>query len=318
MGVNIQEKQSLKKILADIFWKEVGKSIRPESLSNKVYHYTSVEGLLGILSDKQVWMTNSQFLNDSTELLYFKTLTSEVKELFKSKLLKEFTKDKVNKDDLLTLFTETFDDAVKNRFDDPESNFEVYVLSLSDNSDSLTLWGNYAKGKGYSLCFDTKLLISKVDEFEGGYLVYNKVIYNKEQQLETLSEALLKTFRILLNIDIEMEKLRGELLAYFNSLIISYSIFFKHHSFEQEDEFRIAFTTYSDEQTSEQVFFRTNDEAIIPYIRINFEDSDLRGIVVGPKNNSDLAEIGIKTFLQKKGFDFDKVSIEKSVIPLRF
>jgi len=25
MGVNIQEKQSLKKILADIFWKEVGK-----------------------------------------------------------------------------------------------------------------------------------------------------------------------------------------------------------------------------------------------------------------------------------------------------
>lgn len=318
MATSTVTKKTLKNILAETFWNEVGKSIRPEELSKEVFHYTSLEGLLCILSTKQVWMTNSNFLNDSKELLHFKSLTCEAKEIFKTKLLEEFTEDEINKDDLFNIFLEAFDDAVKNRFDDPDNDFEVYVLSLSDNNDSLTLWGNYAKGKGYSLSFDTKSLISEVDKFGNGYMVYNKVIYKKEQQLDTLSDALLKTFSILCKIELDAEKLKEELLAYFNSLIISYSIFFKHHSFEQEDEFRIAFTTYSDDQSSDQVFFRTNDEAIIPYIKIEFEDADLKGIVIGPKNNSDIAEIGITTFLKKQGFNLNKVFVEKSVIPLRY
>ena len=144
-------------------------------------------------------------------------------------ITEEFTEEEIKRDDLFNIFIEAFDNAVKKRFDNPNNDFEVYVLSLSDNSDSLTLWGNYAKGKGYSLSFNTKSVISEVDKISKGYMVYNKVIYKKDQQLETLSDALLKTFSILYKIT-DTENLKEELLAYFNSLIISYSIFFKHHS----------------------------------------------------------------------------------------
>ena len=39
-------------------------------LPPRLYHYTSQEGLLGILSSKTLWATRIQYLNDSTEFAY--------------------------------------------------------------------------------------------------------------------------------------------------------------------------------------------------------------------------------------------------------
>jgi len=35
----------------------------------KLYHYTSTEGLLGILRNRQLWASNVLYLNDATELV---------------------------------------------------------------------------------------------------------------------------------------------------------------------------------------------------------------------------------------------------------
>jgi hypothetical protein len=35
-----------------------------------VYHYTNAAGLLGVLSTQQLWMTDTDFLNDAEELAY--------------------------------------------------------------------------------------------------------------------------------------------------------------------------------------------------------------------------------------------------------
>ncbi|WP_339254335.1 hypothetical protein NSQ43_07295 [Sporosarcina sp. FSL W8-0480] len=91
-------------------------------------------------------------------------------------------------------------------------------------------------------------------------------------------------------------------------------LFYAGTFFYHEDEFGIAFTTNGDTE----FYFRTNEEAIIPYIKTNFEDTDLKEVVIGPKNNSDLAKIGIQTYLKKLGYDLSNVSVEKSSIPLRF
>ena len=37
------------------------------NLPEKVYHYTSQKGLIGILREKKIWMTNINYLNDATE-----------------------------------------------------------------------------------------------------------------------------------------------------------------------------------------------------------------------------------------------------------
>ncbi|SOC13456.1 hypothetical protein SAMN05880501_107193 [Ureibacillus xyleni] len=306
--------QNLKMILVNAFWEEMGSIIRSDKLDKKIYHYTSLEGLMGILSSEEVWMTNSDFLNDMSELTYFKTLTKEAKERFETEILFKYKQEEINKNNMLTLFIELFDKAIQNRFDKPTENFEVYVMSLSENDDSLTLWGNYAKGKGYNICFNTQTLISEVDKIGLGYVVYGNVVYERETQLRTLSHSLVRTFDLIINKDVEIGELKKELLSYFNSLIISYSIFFKHASFAPEEEFRMALTT----SENVDVQFRSNGEVIIPYIKLEFDKSDINGIVIGPKNNSDIAENGVKTYLQKLNYSLNETWVKKSEIPLRY
>jgi hypothetical protein len=52
----------------------MGSDISMEILSREptgtLYHYTTQAGLLGILSDKDIWATHTQYLNDASEYRY--------------------------------------------------------------------------------------------------------------------------------------------------------------------------------------------------------------------------------------------------------
>jgi hypothetical protein len=48
-------------ILNDVF------SCKPK---NPLYHYTTQTGLLGIIKDRQIWATHTQYLNDRREFLH--------------------------------------------------------------------------------------------------------------------------------------------------------------------------------------------------------------------------------------------------------
>src|SRR2546423_10494745 len=43
-----------------------------------LYHYTSADGLLGMLQGRQLWATNVRFMNDTSELAYGIRLVREV------------------------------------------------------------------------------------------------------------------------------------------------------------------------------------------------------------------------------------------------
>ena len=38
-------------------------------LPNKLYHYTSIDGLLGIIRNKNIWASDIQYLNDKEEFV---------------------------------------------------------------------------------------------------------------------------------------------------------------------------------------------------------------------------------------------------------
>ena len=42
-----------------------------------LYHYTTQEGLLGIIKDKVIWATHTQYLNDQAEFSYALRLAEE-------------------------------------------------------------------------------------------------------------------------------------------------------------------------------------------------------------------------------------------------
>jgi hypothetical protein len=309
----IRMSSEISELLIKTFWEDIGPLIRPEKINEKVYHYTSLEGIMGILESESMWMTKSDFLNDVTEIVFFKTLKEEAISKLDAHITKTYGEGMFS-DVVYKTFIESFNSAYEMRFEKPVEVFEVYVLSLSENDDSLTLWGNYSKGNGYNISFDTNTLLKEVRELDNFTIVYGKVIYDKTKQINALSESLLNTFDIVKKIDSEPDELNKELLAYFKSLITSYSIFFKHPAFSHEEEFRIALTA----NEKADVSFRSNGEIIIPYIEVEFEKKDVKGIGIGPKNNNDIAENGISTFLDRLGYNVAEIKINKSSVPLRY
>ncbi|EKP6447413.1 hypothetical protein PX975_004589, partial [Escherichia coli] len=97
--------------------------------------------------------------------------------------------------------------------------------------------------------------------------------------------------------------------------ISKYIPFFKHPSFIEENEFRLVFTPRI---LIPDVQFRINNNGVIPYIIIGNKDHrklPIKSITIGPTNDYDFIEAGIKMFLDSKGFS--SVEIKSSSIPFR-
>ncbi|GAF99954.1 unnamed protein product, partial [marine sediment metagenome] len=45
--------------------------------SKIVYHYTSLEGLIGIINSQRIWATDILYLNDASEFKYSKNILYE-------------------------------------------------------------------------------------------------------------------------------------------------------------------------------------------------------------------------------------------------
>jgi len=121
-----------------------------EETDKILYHYTSIEGLLGIIESKSVWATNVLYLNDASELNY-------AVGLFKRQIL-EFKKKSSNARSVENIFFETLIENIVNLI--PSDNFGFYVSSFSEEKDLLSQWRGYCpKGIGFSLGFKFNNLI---------------------------------------------------------------------------------------------------------------------------------------------------------------
>src|SRR5688572_3604625 len=58
-----------------------------EAIESTVFHYTSAEGLMGIISNGTFWLSNAAYLNDPAELSYPVELVNEVLRTHRLELL---------------------------------------------------------------------------------------------------------------------------------------------------------------------------------------------------------------------------------------
>ncbi|MBL4932257.1 DUF2971 domain-containing protein [Clostridium paridis] len=110
---------------------------------SSIYHYTSIEGLKGILDNSSLRFTNGKYLNDSTEFLHGINKIKECAENIKKKQNNIENKNEIDKlfDEKIKLLIEKVIIKSKNTF----------ILSTSLNNDSLMLWSNYSNYSGYSI-----------------------------------------------------------------------------------------------------------------------------------------------------------------------
>ncbi|MGV6980933.1 DUF2971 domain-containing protein [Bacillus pumilus] len=281
---------------ADISKELIDKYLGWQETFPPLYHYTSVYGLEGIIKSKDLWVSHANFLNDKTERKYTESILI--------KLIEEKLRDFPEKDILL--------EGIKRSLN---SDSEVYVLSLSKNKDSNLLWSNYSQDDGYNIKFDFSYLYHLLEDQELGTVFKSKVIYEKEihnAALNELADYYVETFPNIKKIGQEIfTKRTSAMLVTFQLL----AAFFKDECFQQEEEYRIVIFPDSPDQQYE---CRVTNGAFIPYFKMRFNKSNVKGITIGPKNKMDISEEGLKSFLLLNKFDLENIEINRSKIPYRY
>lgn len=275
---------------------------------NMLYHYTGLHSLMGMLETNNLWMSKGNFLNDSSELVYFSAVLEGVIEKMKDR--KESGPGEFFSQQLaasMEYFLQEVD----------ENGFEVYIFSLSNTQDSLALWYNYAGGDGYNLGFSAKTLLDKVSGLQGGAdMLHGLVEYDRKRQEVILWDLLMDAFK--LTAGYKKEDVKKVLPDHFFSIITICAIFFKDPTFQSEEEYRIALLNRNKNSWT-AVKFRARNGVIIPYIAVDFEEKlPLGHITIGPKNNIDIAQKGMEHYVRSKGYDLEQITISKSVATLRY
>lgn len=229
-----------------------------------LYHYTDAQGLLGILAHKQFWLTHHSFLNDSNEIQYGSKLIKQIVPGFSASIPQD-----------------SFEDWLEN-FDTREerSKDQTYIVCFSENGDQLSQWRAYADdGLGFAIGFRFTEL-EQLAGTVGWCFGPDRVVYEKERQIELLREA----------IDDGFAEHEGEMIEFWDGLLDQHSITFKDAAFSEEAEWRMTSIIVAEPGTEPDEFlevptplFRSTKYGIAPYVQLGFPASAIVEIVIGPR-----------------------------------
>lgn len=308
-----------------------------------LYHYTSEDGLRGIVGEQVIWATHYQFLNDTNEVFEMRdplvahilpTLEKAILDQIRSSLkAKRIAKKQGGvKNIAREIAARIVDPFYKVTFGDDERQpiAEPYITSFCSHQDDeyaaenglLSQWRSYAEG-GYALVFDTEELCRLLTDHEDTLYRYypgtfGRVIYNGDV------EGFQEEFKVLLNLLVERvsEFLNGdyEVGDMFGPFIRSVSSF-KHCGFREEKEVRMVSTPWtpdlqkipgeiddaSNGKAAKTVKYR-GENADIPYIEMFDFDCDLpiKKIIVGPHRNQQIHYSSAKEVVGKLGIEVTK------------
>jgi hypothetical protein len=110
-----------------------------ESYRGAIYHYTSADGISGIIDKHEIWMSNTTFMNDTTELKALENAAGKLKDL-------DFTNDAVKEE-----WRRMVDRKGLNETRQPD----YYMASFSRRKDSLEQWRAYGN---FCIGFDARRL----------------------------------------------------------------------------------------------------------------------------------------------------------------
>ncbi|NSL04200.1 DUF2971 domain-containing protein [Blautia glucerasea] len=268
----------------------------------KIYHYTTIDALISIVSRKELWVTKWDYLNDMDELKVALDACVVV-------LREENIKSEVIQDVEKSINEGIRGNGLTNSY---------YICSFSCDEDSQLLWSNYSKYDGINLEID----FAKFRENLNHSIMWDGLVnYDFESQKECLRKTFYDEF-----IDVddfgnikslkEINKLQGReyemLISHMSIICELYSMFFKRSCFKGENEYRFVFAV----DNKQEISFRNKSSIVIPYIKKKVESIDfITRITIGPTNQIDIATKGIRELLYYYQRD---VEVVKSEIPLRF
>ena len=289
-----------------------------------LYHYTSIDGVQGILDKNCLQASQIHFLNDTQEFKYSISILEKVlaelrKELPEKTMLRRAiemsTPSVSDPNDVLAIIY----GAMENLFSIPPlTKSPICVFSLSEERDLLSQWRGYCPpGGGYSIGFRSDFLTQFSETYE---LYLAPCIYDEIKQVAVVKEMVIK-FRDTIQKrwtgrDIEIDKFSEDIWKDIVQFFIDFSktaSTLKHPSFYQESEWRIISGLIANKNMS----FRVRKSMMLPYFSMSFKDFEpflIDEIIIGPAPEQELAKSSLLQFVLQKKLN---ISIKTSTISYR-
>jgi hypothetical protein len=260
-----------------------------------LYHYTTLEGFLGIIKHKNMWASHILFMNDRSEfnhaLKEFETVVRKLRQGRKIKYKPDIESER-NRTKLL--------------YGDIEKE-DVYIISLSEKPDDLNMWKKYTDmSPGLCLGLDTAKLRGAISQNDINIRI-ECAIYDPAEQAEALKEKAKK-------VEDAMEKSGGN-FEYSQNLyddLLEIAPLIKHCAFKDEKEWRIIIRV-----PRKDIHFRVKGSVIIPYYEHSISEDAIKNIIIGPCGDGDYVKQSIEFVCSKycKNIGFD--GILNSNLPYR-
>lgn len=257
--------------------------------NTSLYHYTDLNAILSILQNKQLWLTDFRYLNDSEELFDGVKLVEE--ELHDEQGLLKLESSRESKQHFISDQLQSARERMSN----------VFITSFSEKIDLLSQWRAYGQ-------FCIELDRSKVQNI--------KCVYSREEKRLLARKMLAETLRLIDSGEVDSVSKVESILSFVR---LEYLLGMKNEGFSEECEHRLVIWASGD--SSNTIQFRVRDDLIIPYITWDLDPAAIKAIHVGPVKDKALSKSSISNLLnhlQKKypGV-YDHITVEESKIPYR-
>lgn len=274
-----------------------------------LYHYTSSEGLLGILESGTLWATNPRYMNDASELVYPLQLAHGV--------VRESLAAETN--GVVIAFRDSF--LALPDFG-PDRHF--YVACFCEVDDLLSQWRAYGSGtSGYGIGFDPGSL--RMPDGYSHYWWLTKMEYESRKYTDHIATIVdsyaqhlrwteqqygLKTAEQAVSLGVD----------FFTRLVLSAALSVKHPAFFEEQEWRFVHYSYTGPALAPVPQYRIRRSLLVPYISLSFDDEDqsrlpIMEVICGPSPHPELNEAAVRGLLQKHGYA--NTIVRLSEVPFR-
>jgi hypothetical protein len=317
----------------------VARKQRPDG--GVLYHYTTADGLKGIVENEELWSTSAYYLNDSAEILYgYRLLDLALEEWLKRTSSPDGSMSRGFAESMRRYFGH---DAFERNIITP-----IYLTCFCEEGNLLSQWRAYGRSGGYSVGFKVPaegIVYGLTPEPRVYTARCVKVEYDRDKQIRRVLEILDSVLPILDEQEV-VDAVRSidplsplgvsKLSTIIQELLVEESIGFKDAAFAVEKEWRFIVRSREllkqgvddGDHTALPIHFRTVRGQLAPFVKLKpskvatmplVGDGQLLPIAsvrCGPAGDRISAWMAVRYLLDGKGYKSARV--DRSEISLAF